>query len=316
MQKEITELQAFTNTFDPIQNALQMRTLRRWNGRDLRDEENLAEHSHLVVVCLMELLEEFKKYDAVNNMPYNVETLVKYALYHDSLELLRGDILSITKNYIPGLKSFVDNEEEQFLTSIIKIKLNDVEKDILELADLKACYKFIEWELRYPSNDFAKTAYVQTKGVYDEKYIKFCMKNHIVPTVNNFVPNEIQRFMKGYAADAGVDIIMNKTVTFLPMSTTTIDLDVQITPERGQMAFLCARTSAANKGLSVAACPIDPYYTGNVSAIVHNMSNDVITYNKGEAFCQYVMIKIITPKAPAKKKGKRTVSKFGGTDKC
>ena len=116
MQKEITELQAFTNTFDPIQNALQMRTLRRWNGRDLRDEENLAEHSHLVVVCLMELLEEFKKYDAINNMPYNVETLVKYALYHDSLELLRGDILSITKNYIPGLKSFVDNEEDNTTT--------------------------------------------------------------------------------------------------------------------------------------------------------------------------------------------------------
>ena len=41
---ENADLNVFCNNFDIVQNALQMRTLRRWNGRDLRDEENLAEH--------------------------------------------------------------------------------------------------------------------------------------------------------------------------------------------------------------------------------------------------------------------------------
>ena len=34
---ENADLNVFCDNFDIVQNALQMRTLRRWNGRDLRD---------------------------------------------------------------------------------------------------------------------------------------------------------------------------------------------------------------------------------------------------------------------------------------
>lgn len=305
-------IEQFTNTFDIVDNALKMRTLRRWNGRDLRDEENLAEHTHLVVASLIKL------YDWLKNQPLKAaidfETMIKHAMLHDSLELFRGDILSITKDSIPGLRMATDAEEDYFVNKIVGVKLNDCEAMIVKLADLEACYKFVEFELRYPSNEFAKEAYIETKSRYDELMHTFKLKYLHLDDTDPVV--QVTRFKKGYEDDAGTDILLDRDVVFMPMSTTNVDLNIQITPQADEMSFLCARTSAASKGLSVATCPIDPYYNGNVTAIVHNMSNDIIVYRKGEAFCQYVTTKIITDhNTPPKKKGRRTTSKLGGTDK-
>lgn len=310
---ENADLNVFCNNFDIVQNALQMRTLRRWNGRDLRDEENLAEHTHLVVVCVFDLIDKLSKLGIDMHNYIDIEHVVKQALVHDSLEILRGDILSKTKDALKGLREMTDNEEKQFMQTVVKVKLNWHEEQLLLLADLMACYKFIEWELRYPSNEFAKIAYEQTKEKFDEYYGRF-LSNLGISTTEEEQPKE--RFVKGYIDDAGVDIILDRDVTFMPMSTTTIDLNVNITPEISSAAFLCARTSAAQRGIQVAACPIDPFYTGNVSAIVTNISNDIITYKKGEAFCQYVQFEIIVnDNILTKKAGRRTDSKFGGTDK-
>lgn len=310
---ENADLNVFCNNFDIVQNALQMRTLRRWNGRDLRDEENLAEHTHLVVVCVFDLMDKLSKLGIDMRNYIDIEHVVKQALVHDSLEILRGDILSKTKDALKGLREMTDNEEKQFMETVVKVKLNWHEEQLLLLADLMACYKFIEWELRYPSNEFAKIAYAQTKGKFDEYYERFLSNLGIPATIEE---RSKERFVKGYIDDAGVDIILDRDVTFMPMSTTTIDLNVNITPEISSAAFLCARTSAAQRGIQVAACPIDPFYTGNVSAIVTNISNDIISYKKGEAFCQYVQFEIIVnDNVLTKKAGRRTDSKFGGTDK-
>lgn len=307
---ETTNLKEFIDKFDIVDNALQMRTLRRWNGRDLRDEENLAEHTHLVVCCVYKLYDKLRYYLSLF-YAIDLSKIVRFALLHDSLELFRGDILSITKDSIPGLRFFTDDEEDTFVKSITNDSLNVLEKDILKLADTMACYKFIEWELRYPSNEFAKEAYIKTKSVFDNLYFDFCVK-YEVPN-NNVKAQMYKPFVKGYAADAGVDILLNEDVVFLPMSTTTVNLKVHITPEEGTMSFLCARTSAANKGLSVATCPIDANYTGEVLAIVHNTSNDIIKYRAGESFCQYVTCKINVADVPCKKEGKRSTSNLGGT---
>lgn len=303
------DVQEYCNKFSLVDSALQMRTLARWNGRDLREHENLAEHTHLVICCVYEILEELQ----YNELDLRVSNILYAALHHDALELLRGDILSITKDAITGLRYATDKEEQEFMQSR-GIVLTEEEESILHLADLMACYKFVEWELRYPSNDFAKKAYIDTLKKYNDALEEHCDKYYRV--LNKPLVEVDKRFQKGYKDDAGVDIILDKDMTFMPMSTTTIDLDVQITPNVDEMAFLCARTSAATRGLYVAMCPIDPNYTGNVSAIVHNLSNEIITYKKGESFCQYVKSKIVTEIAPCKKQGKRSDSKFGGTDKC
>lgn len=305
----------FVKQFNLVDNALDMRTLRRWNGRDLRDEENLAEHTHLVVCCFYELIDSMKYADGDNYNPSGVDKMVRNILCHDALELLRGDILSITKNAFRGLREQCDDEEKLFMSKVCPM-ITDEQKRLVKLADLLACYKFVEWELRYPSNEFAKNVCLSTKKVFDDALESFCNDYSVFSTYQKSQNDDVSnRFIKGYVEDAGVDIILDRDVTFMPMSTTTIDLNVQITPGENEMSFLCARTSAANKGLSVATCPIDANYSGNVSAIVHNMSNSIIVYKKGEAFCQYVTCKIIVNRNVLhKKEGKRTISKFGGTD--
>lgn len=300
----------FVKNFRLSDNALKQRLLQRWNGRDLVRRENLAEHSHLVTAVVIELYEYYK-----NTLRFNLEVnemmLIKHAMTHDSLEVLRGDILSCTKDDLSVIRKVTDEEEEDFLLKTIG-GLSPDEKDLVNLADLKACYLFIEYELRNPSNDFAKEVYLTTKNKYEMAKRSFEYRHG---HKEDYFPELLQEeFKKGYREDAGVDIILKKDMIFLPMSTTNIDLEVHITPKKNKVAFLFARTSAAAKGLSLASCPIDTDYTGTVSAIVHNVSNNIVVYHAGESFCQYVMLNAtINRSVPTKKEGKRSDSRFGGT---
>ena len=307
--------ESFVENFDIVENALDMRTLMRWNGRDLRNRENLAEHTHLVVACAFKLYEEL--FVGMNSIftrtkRISLEKILKRCMLHDSLELLRGDILSITKDAIPGLRKQVEKEESDFI-NLITDDCSDMEIELVELADLMACYKYVERELRYPSNDFAIQVYKTTKEKFDNKFYEFCMKHNL--KTHNTSEEVTDRFKKGYEADAGVDVILDKDVIIMPMSTQCMDLNIVVTPVEGEMAVLCARTSAAAKGLCVAMCPIDANYTGNVTAIIHNMSNQILTYKKGEAFCQVVGLPITNPvkNVSVKKKGKRSDGKLGST---
>lgn len=308
----LKDFEEFVENFDVVQNAMDMRTLQRWNGRDLRTKENLAEHTHLVTACVIELYDKVKD---IVHYKINFENVIRLAMFHDSLELLRGDILSVTKDVIPTIRDFTDNEEEEFLKYRVPVT-SQLERDLVKLADLKACYKFVEYELRYPSNDFALNVYKTTKNKYDVA-MKIFMENYC--GVNELVTDfdDITRFVKGYEDDAGCDVILKNDATFMPMTTTKFDLEVQVTPKENEMSFLCSRTSAAAKGLIVAMCPIDPNFNGTVTAIVHNLSNDIIEYKKGEAFCQVVTtpIKHIIENAYVKKEGKRSSGKLGSTGK-
>lgn len=307
------DVKEFINNFDIVDNALQMRFLQRWNGRDLREKENLSEHTHLVTACAIKLYDEFIKINPQIKEQTNFEDIMRLSMLHDSLELLRGDILSITKDKIPGLRNEVDNEENDFLSELLKNRdISVTSTYIVKLADLMACYKFIEHEIRFPSNNFSLQVYKDAKSKYDEIYKEFCINNSI-PLEESKIPEAV--FMKGYENDAGVDILLKEDVIFMPMSSTSISLGVNITPKEGSMGLLCSRTSAANKGLIVAMCPIDPNYTGEVIAIVHNVSNNIITYKKGEAFCQVIIVPFDEqiPNVTIRKNGKRTDGKLGST---
>lgn len=307
----------FVRDFNIVDNALSMRTLMRWNGRDLRTRENLAEHTHLVVACAIELYDDFCKQRPDFKFEVNFEQVIRCCMLHDSLELLRGDILSCTKDLIPGLRKFTDEEEYEFIDKFVDNRTTEEDMLVL-LADLKACYKFIEYELRYPSNDFALKVYKDTKSKFDSTYELFCKRFNFPIEKHTICQPRLQR---GYEEDAGVDITLTDDVVFMPMSTNCINLHVNIKPNEGEMGILCSRTSAANKGLIVAMCPIDANYTGEVMAIVHNISNSIITYKEGEAFCQVVMLPINKFDEQSddyyvvtKKEGKRTDGRLGSTD--
>lgn len=309
MQEDVKN---FIKEFDIADNALQMRCLTRWNGRDLRERENLSEHTHLVCACAIKLYDYFVKQNYELREKIGFEYMIRLAMLHDSLELLRGDILSITKDKVDGLREIIDKEEELFENTMIGWQ-ETITREVVYLADLMACYKFIEYELRFPSGDFATQVYQQTKQKFDVAYEKFC-KEHNIKLPEASTNNNL--FVKGYKEDAGIDVCLQEDVTFMPMSSQSFGLKINVTPKEGEMAILCSRTSAASKGLIVAMCPIDPNYTGEVVAIVHNVSNSIISYKKGEAFCQIVTIPFGQTNIDGvviKKEGKRTDGKLGST---
>lgn len=121
-------------------------------------------------------------------------------------------------------------------------------------------------------------------------------------------------FEKGYADDAGLDIMLDEPVT-LTKGRNIVELDIHYICNVDRMAYLVERTSAAIKGIIVHQCPIDPNYCGKITAIVENLGEE-ITYWRGEAFCQLVVVPILTEKTGilCRKKGVRTTSKMGGTN--
>ena len=309
MENDLTK---FIENFNIVDNALDMRSLIRWNGRNLNRHENLSEHTHLVVSCVVYLYETLLNDILRQSIDYN--NLIKKCLLHDSLEILRGDILSVTKDAISGLREHIDNEEKIFIRHFTdNCELCD---DLVRLADTMACYKFIEFEMQYPCNDFTKNVYISTKNIYNNILRDFKAKYNLTSAELDIPVNN--KFTKGYLNDAGVDIILEHDVEFLPHSTTAIELNVTVTPNINEMAVLCARTSAAIKGLNVAMCPIDSNYNGKITAIVHNISNGLITYKKGQAFCQWVGIKLaniadVSDNIVIKNKGIRQNGKLGST---
>lgn len=94
--------------------------------------------------------------------------------------------------------------------------------------------------------------------------------------------------------DAGIDIPFPTDVVIRPdTDAEVIDLGLRIEIPKGTMGFLVARTSAAKKGLTVASCPIDSGYTGNIHAIVSSSNPSYLKYKAGESICQLVVIPIL-----------------------
>lgn len=125
------------------------------------------------------------------------------------------------------------------------------------------------------------------------------------------------QFKKGYKDDVGIDICLDFDVEFKPFETKIIDTGTSINTDVGYAVMMCARTSAAKKGIIVNQCPIDPGYTGNIHIIAHNCSNSYVTFKKGEAFAQMYcfMMGNINVQLEIKKQGKRNKNNFGSTDK-
>lgn len=94
---------------------------------------------------------------------------------------------------------------------------------------------------------------------------------------------------RAHPSDAGVDVFLGKAVSFLPHETRVISLGFGISIPYNFVAYLENRTSVAMSGLSVAHCPIDPMYTGEVCAIVTNTTKDRIIHPANKALCQFVI---------------------------
>ena len=123
-------------------------------------------------------------------------------------------------------------------------------------------------------------------------------------------------FKKGYKDDVGIDICLDFEVSFRPFETKVIDIGVRIPTRAYRSVMMCARTSAAKKGIIVSQCPIDPNYDGNIHIIAHNCSNETVTFEAGKAFAQLYAFDCqeIPVEFELKCSGYRYDNAFGSTD--
>lgn len=88
--------------------------------------------------------------------------------------------------------------------------------------------------------------------------------------------------MRKHYSDTGADIFMMSGGSIGPHKTIVVPLGFGIEVPNGHSARLQVRTSIAQKGLSIQGCAIDAGYTGEISMILHNISENEITWNEGD----------------------------------
>lgn len=122
---------------------------------------------------------------------------------------------------------------------------------------------------------------------------------------------------KGYKDDIGIDVCLDYDVRFEPFQTLVLDTGLQLPTNYRRSIMMCARTSAAMRGIIVSQCPIDPNYSGTAHIIAHNCSNEIVEFSRGEAFAQIYAFDIqeIPVDIKIKKPGIRENHGFGSTDK-
>ena len=85
-----------------------------------------------------------------------------------------------------------------------------------------------------------------------------------------------------HPSDTGADIYMVDAGVILPGETMVIPLGFGIDVPNGHSARLQVRTSIAARGIFIQGCAIDAGYTGEISMILHNISDDTYRWKAGD----------------------------------
>jgi dUTP pyrophosphatase len=81
-----------------------------------------------------------------------------------------------------------------------------------------------------------------------------------------------------HPSDTGADIYMIRPGVIAPDETKVIPLGFGIDVPNGHSARLQVRTSVAKEGIFIQGCAIDAGYTGEISMILHNISDKPFTW--------------------------------------
>lgn len=88
--------------------------------------------------------------------------------------------------------------------------------------------------------------------------------------------------VRKHYSDTGADIKMPYDGFIFPGNTEVIKLGFGIEVPNGHTARMQVRTSVAQKGIMIQGCAIDAGYTGELSMIIHNVSNRTFNWFKGD----------------------------------
>ena len=91
--------------------------------------------------------------------------------------------------------------------------------------------------------------------------------------------------------DVGYDLVVSETTIVEPHSFASIPHDVKVGLPKGHWGLILARsgTNIAGKLMVLPGC-IDTGYTGQLFALVHNLSGDSVQVQWGTRVCQLVLV--------------------------
>jgi dUTP pyrophosphatase len=121
--------------------------------------------------------------------------------------------------------------------------------------------------------------------------------------------------VRAHYSDTGADVKMPHCGLVGPHQTTVIPLGFGIEIPNGYSARLQIRTSIATKGIIVQGCAIDAGYTGELHAILHNMSNDTFSWSIGDKLCYIEVYPTVYPEFVENLGKERQTDRFGSTGK-
>jgi len=120
------------------------------------------------------------------------------------------------------------------------------------------------------------------------------------------------------AYDAGIDIPLESPLMLRPgvVYPVTIPTGLSVEIPKGFMGMLIPRTSAARRGIHIAASPIDSGYTGIIHMIITYTGTHIELINEGESIAQLVILPCILAELVTEiENDDRGAGAFGSTGK-
>ena len=116
-------------------------------------------------------------------------------------------------------------------------------------------------------------------------------------------------------SDTGADIKMLLDGAILPHQTVVIRAGFGIVIPNGHTARLQVRTSVAKQGIMIQSCAIDAGYTGEISMIIHNISDKIFYWKRGDRLCYIEVYPVQYPEFVEFLGEERGDEAFGSTGK-
>lgn len=97
------------------------------------------------------------------------------------------------------------------------------------------------------------------------------------------------------SGSAGYDLFSAEDIVVPAKGKALVKTDIAMTIPDGYYGRIAPRSSLALKCIDVGGGVIDSDYTGNISVILYNHSNENYQVNKHDRIAQLILTKIITP---------------------
>lgn len=120
---------------------------------------------------------------------------------------------------------------------------------------------------------------------------------------------------RSHANDVGADVYSTMNVTIQPHETVRIPLGFGIEVPAGYGASVFPRSGKSSAGIVTLLPPIDPGYTGSITAITLNTSDEPFEIKVGDAIGQLVVYPVVVADFVADLGDERGTDGFGSTER-